>query len=88
MKMSRKQVNLKHYRLMKIKIHNERSRETKMRLDKVRIHLPIVNSRKSKNYALILTDTAGIEHYFNFDGTYDGCAHPPYVDTQTGTSKN
>lgn len=43
-----------------------------MRLDNTKIKLPIIDSKKSKNYALILTDSAKVTHYFNNDGTYDG----------------
>lgn len=59
-----------------------------MRLDKVKITLPIINSKTSKQYALILTDSANIIHYFNFDGVYDGYSHDPHLCGQTGTSMN
>lgn len=59
-----------------------------MRLDEVKITLPIIDSKSSENYALILTDSAGIMHYFNFDGTYDGYSHNPNTCGETGTSKN
>ena len=59
-----------------------------MRLDEVTIALPIIKSEKSENYALILTDSAGIIHYFNFDGTYDGYSHDPHICGGTGTSMN
>lgn len=59
-----------------------------MRLDEVKVTLPITDSKLSENYALILTDSAGVIHYFNFDGTYDGYSHDPCIDAETGTSKN
>ena len=59
-----------------------------MRLDKVKVTLPIIASRTSKNYALILTDSAGLIHYFNFDGSYDGYSHDPHICNETGISKN
>lgn len=59
-----------------------------MRLDEVNIILPIIDSKKSEHYALILTDSAGIIHYFNFDGTYDGYLRPSSTCPQTGTFLN
>lgn len=59
-----------------------------MRLDSIKIRLPIVDARYSENYALIITDSAGVEHYFNFDGSYDGWSHAPCVDRDTGTCMN
>lgn len=59
-----------------------------MRLDKVKITLPIIDSKTSESYALILTDSVGIIHYFNFDGTYDGYSHDPHLCGRTGTCSN
>lgn len=59
-----------------------------MRLDEVKITLPIVDSKKSENYALILIDSAQVVHYFNFDGTYDGYSHDPHICGGTGTTLN
>lgn len=66
----------------------EQERTSTIRLDEVRITLPIVGSRKSDIYALILTDSAGVYHYFNPDGTYDGYSSDPHVDGETGISLN
>lgn len=63
-------------------------RTSTIRLDEVRITLPIVDSRKSDIYALILTDSAGVYHYFNPDGTYDGCSADPHIEGNTGISLN
>jgi len=59
-----------------------------MRLDKVKIILPIIKSEKSKYYSLILTDSASIEHYFNHDGTYDGYSHDPHLCGKTSACSN
>jgi len=66
----------------------QQERTSSIRLDEVRITLPIVDSRKSDIYALILTDSAGVYHYFNPDGTYDGYSADPHIDGETGTSLN
>ena len=66
----------------------EQERTSNIRLDEVRITLPIVDSKKSKIYALILTDSAGVYHYFNPDGTYDGYSADPHIDGETGTFNN
>lgn len=66
----------------------EQERTSNIRLDEVKITLPIVDSKKSKIYALILTDSAGVYHYFNPDGTYDGYSADPHIDGQTGTFNN
>ncbi|MEM9859073.1 MAG: hypothetical protein AAF843_17065 [Bacteroidota bacterium] len=59
-----------------------------MRLDKVKITLPIISSSRSDNYPLILIDSAGITHYFNFDGSYDGYSHPTNICGSNGTNLN
>lgn len=59
-----------------------------MRLDEVKITLPIIDSKKSVNYALILTDSVGVIHYFNDDGTYDGCSHGSHLCVDTNTCMN
>jgi len=59
-----------------------------MRLDGAHITFPIVKSEKSEYYALVLTDSAGVIHYFGFDGVYDGYSHDPHLCGQTGTSQN
>jgi len=59
-----------------------------MRLDSVKITLPIVDSKTSDNYALILTDKAGVIHYFGYDGVYDGYSHDPHLHGKTGTCIN
>lgn len=59
-----------------------------MRLDQVTIFFPIVQSRSSENYPLIITDSSGMIHYFNFDGTYDGHSVDPHLCRRTGTSLN
>lgn len=41
-------------------------------LDSDTIRLPIVEAKSSAQYPLILVDSIGVTHYFNFDGTYDG----------------
>ena len=66
----------------------DQERTSNIRLDEVKITLPIVNSKKSKIYALILTDSAGVYHYFNPDGTYDGYSADPHIDGETGTFNN
>lgn len=43
-----------------------------MRLDEVILTLPIIDSKADEDYALILTDSLGYIHFFNFDGTYEG----------------
>ncbi|MEM1339843.1 MAG: hypothetical protein AAF634_05060 [Bacteroidota bacterium] len=59
-----------------------------MRLDKVHISLPIIESKKSEVYPLILRDSANVWHYFNDDGTYDGYSHDPDVCGASGVSLN
>ena len=66
----------------------DQERTSNIRLDEVKITLPIVNSKKSKIYALILRDSAGLDHYFNPDGTYDGYSADPHIDGETGTFNN
>jgi len=66
----------------------EQERTSNIRLDGVKITLPIVDSRKSGIYALILTDSTGVNHYFNPDGTYDGYSADPHIDGETGTFNN
>jgi len=66
----------------------DQERTSNIRLDEVKITLPIVNSKKSKIYALILRDSAGVDHYFNPDGTYDGYSADPHIDGETGTFNN
>jgi hypothetical protein len=66
----------------------EQERTSNIRLDEVKITLPIIDSKKSKIYALILTDSAGVYHYFNPDGTYDGYSADPHIDGETGTFNN
>lgn len=59
-----------------------------MRLDEAKITLPIIDSKKSEFYSLILTDSLGVDHYFNHDGTYDGYGHDPHLCGESGTCKN
>lgn len=59
-----------------------------MRLDEVKITLPILESKSSENYALILTDSAGVVHYFGFDGVYDGYSHDPNICGESGVNLN
>jgi hypothetical protein len=59
-----------------------------MKLDKIKITHPIINSKSSNYYALILIDSANIIHYFNFDGTYDGYSHDPEICGKTGINLN
>ena len=66
----------------------DQERTSNIRLDEVKITLPIIDSKKSKIYALILTDSAGAYHYFNPDGTYDGYSADPHIDGETGTFNN
>jgi len=67
----------------------QQERTSSIRLDEVKITLPIVwSSRKSKIYSLILRDSAGVYHYFNPDGTYDGYSSDPHIDSETGASLN
>ena len=67
----------------------DQERTSTIRLDEVKITLPIVwSSRKSKIYSLILRDSAGVYHYFNPDGTYDGYSADPHIDGMTGQSLN
>ena len=66
----------------------DQERTSSIRLDEVKITLPIVNSKKSKIYALILTDSAGVDHYFNPDGTYDGYSADPHTDGMKGQNLN
>ena len=66
----------------------DQERTSNIRLDDVKITLPIVDSRKSDIYALILTDSAGVDHYFIPDGTYDGYSSDPHIDGKTGTYMN
>jgi hypothetical protein len=67
----------------------EQERTSNIRLDEVKITLPIVwSSAKSEIYALILRDSASVYHYFNPDGTYDGYSADPHIDGETGTFNN
>ncbi len=55
---------------------------------KLKITFPVVSAKASGNYALIIKDSAGVEHYFNFDGTYDGVSANINTDPESGTSLN
>ena len=55
-----------------LETQTEKQIQKQTRLDQVKITLPIVKSRKSNLFALILTDSDDVSHYFNFDGTYSG----------------
>ena len=55
---------------------------------KLRIAFPVVKSYSSENYALIIEDSAGVTHYWNFDGSYDGMSCDLNIDCETGTSNN
>ena len=57
-------------------------------MKKINITFPVVESRPSDNYALVIKDSAGVEHYFNFDGTYDGMSSDCHTDPETGTCLN
>ena len=59
-----------------------------MELKKGKIKLPILKAYDSEFYPLILDDSAGLSHYFNFDGTYDGYSHETGTDGETGICKN
>lgn len=59
-----------------------------MRLDEVKIELPIMEAKTSPYYALILTDSLGLNHYFNFDGTYDGYSSDCDCRSKIGFSLN
>ena len=39
-------------------------------------------------YALIITDANDVQHYFTYDGEYDGWSCPPCTDGHTGTCLN
>ena len=52
------------------------------------IAFPVKNVRKSEQYGLIFEDSAGVTHYWNFDGTYDGMSSDPNTDPQSGTCLN
>ena len=54
----------------------------------LKIRFPILETKESENYALILKDSNSKYHYFNFDGTYDGYSHEPNIDGVTGTCLN
>jgi len=66
----------------------DQERTSAIRLDEVKITHPIVASKSSPRYSLILTDSAGTYHYFNPDGTYDGYSADPHIDGNTGTFNN
>lgn len=54
----------------------------------MKITFPIKEAYPSENYALIILDANNIYHYWNFDGSYDGYSHDPYIDCETGINKN
>ena len=55
---------------------------------KAKIIFPILEFYSSKNYGLILVDSAGVTHYWNHDYSYDGYSMPPSKDLNTGTNLN
>ena len=59
-------------------------------MSKINITHPIKQARPSSsgNYAFIIVDANNIEHYFNWDGTYDGYSHEPCMDGETGICLN
>lgn len=59
-------------------------------MSKINITHPIQTTRPSSSgeYAFILTDANHIEHYFNWDGTYDGYSNPPCYDGKSGMCLN
>ena len=59
-------------------------------MDKMRLNIifPIVKAYSSLNYALIIEDSAGIIHYWDFDGAYDGWSHSCDKDVKTKTDMN
>lgn len=54
----------------------------------LKLKFPILETKQSNNYALIMKDSDLKYHYFNFDGTYDGYSHEPNIDGETGTYLN
>jgi len=55
---------------------------------KLKVNLPIVKAYSSENYALMILDSAGVTHYWNFDGSYDGFSSDPHIDCENGTCLN
>jgi len=55
---------------------------------KLEVELPIIKAWKSENYALMVTDSAGITHYWDSDGTYDGWSAPGCIDIETKQNLN
>ena len=57
---------------------------------KLNITYPVVESKPSAsgNYALLVVDSAGVTHYFNWDGSYDGMSSDCQTDPQSGTCLN
>lgn len=55
---------------------------------KFKINFPIVKSYSSEYYALIILDSFGVTHYWNFNGNYDGCSSDPHIDYENGTCLN
>ncbi len=52
------------------------------------ITFPVIKAYSSVNYALMLLDSAGVTHYFNSDGSYDGHSSDCGTDCATGINEN
>ena len=55
---------------------------------KLRVTFPVLKSWSSEIYALMILDSAGVTHYWDFDGTYDGYSSESIVDCHTGAHLN
>ena len=55
---------------------------------KFNIVFPIVKAYSSINYGLIILDSAGITHFWDKNGDYDGYEHDPSIDVETKTPMN
>lgn len=53
-----------------------------------KILFPIKKAYPSKEYGLIIEDSADIIHYWNHDYSYDGYSSDPCIDITTRTNKN
>ena len=56
--------------------------------NKMNIAFPIVKAYSSQKYGLIIEDSNGVYHYWDFDGAYDGWSAPPETDFETQTNMN
>ena len=57
-------------------------------MNNLNIKFPLLESKSSENYGLMITDSNNVTFYWNHDGSYDGKSMPPEVDFNTHTNSN